>query len=207
MQKVYLQTAKEALRNSRLWLNEANSLLFEKKSYGHSCALSIFSLEEAMKSMICLFVGMGIMEPRDELSKGVFKDHHSKVEMAALVSILSQLQLAASAEIDADIQKEMSDFFVQIGPILDEVTNRMVDLRMKGMYVDLDQAVTSSPNDFCPDRAEGIFMIAFQYHKFIEQIIRRYDVATEEERKRIVATSKALAKQLRKNLKKIQDRT
>ena len=86
IQKTYLETTKKALDNSSAWLDEANYLLFEKKSYGHSYALAIFSIEETVKALVCFSVVIGSAEPEEELVEAVFKYHYDK--MATLLACM-----------------------------------------------------------------------------------------------------------------------
>ena len=94
-ENIWFKTAKKALKNSKLWLDEANHLLFERKSYGHSCALSIYSLEETIKSIICFFVAAGIMKPKHHLVNEFFIDvlaynYYSKKDEQILYAILKK---------------------------------------------------------------------------------------------------------------------
>lgn len=52
IQRLYYDASKEALQNSRQWFEEANYLLYQENSYGHSLSLTLFSIEESMKVWI-----------------------------------------------------------------------------------------------------------------------------------------------------------
>lgn len=168
----------------------------------------MFSLEEAIKSLTCFLVGVGVMKPDEEIAEEVFKYHLSKVETATFMYMFlsfPQFQRAGLVDFDEDQQKELLDFFVQIEPFFDDLTRGLVDSRKKGIYVDLIGNVISSPNDISSDQAESFFLLAFWYHKVVQQIIEIYDTASEEERKQRAKISKDVAKQLRENLKKIRN--
>ena len=84
IRELYFRAARESLKNSRIWLEESIHFLYERKSYGHSLALSIFALEEAVKGWMCFSVALGSSKPSDPEVKEVFESHISKLESALM---------------------------------------------------------------------------------------------------------------------------
>lgn len=184
----YLKLSQESLSNSKTWLEEANHLLFERRSYGHSTTLSLFSMEETVKSWICWSVGIGLMSPNDKYLKEVFRSHGSK--MAALIfywivanaPILSQ---SFQKELSEDDKKQLESLMKQIN--IDKISNDLVYLRMKGLYVDYKKNVIISPNEITKDDADGFFLDAFRFYKYMEIILNSYEKLDDEKKREFMA--------------------
>ena len=116
MEKLYLRLSKESIYNSRLWLDEANHLLFERQSYGHAMSLLLFSIEESVKSWICFSVGIGVVNRNHKLVKEVFKSHPSKMElvMVAWITLTQPLILKSHLyKLNEEEKRQIKELFTK----------------------------------------------------------------------------------------------
>jgi len=181
----YLNLSKEALNNSRLWLEEANYLLFERQSYEHSLSLSLLSIEEAVKSWICFTVGIGIMEHTEEIVEEVFWRHLSKMESVVFFWLFMNIPLVQKSyleELDEQEEERLKHFMTAIDTSYRETVKRLNEYRKKGMYVDNPEGKILSPRAITKDEAERFFIDAISFNKFTEMILNLYENASEEEK-------------------------
>jgi AbiV family abortive infection protein len=204
---LYMKTAKEALRNSSLWLKEANNLLFEKENFGHSCALSIYSIEETVKAFACFLVGIGVVDEKEEMVKEVFENHHAKmeiVEMLALLLFSPLLSKTTTSKLDQNELKELGDDLKMIEPYFENEIHKLVKTREKGIYVDVVEDRIISPNDFSIEEAERFFFIAFNLKRLVQFMVKIYEESDENERQKKIKNAKTFTNQLRENIKKLK---
>ncbi len=207
IRKKYLETAKKSLDNSSAWLNEANYLLFEKKSYGHSCALSIFSIEETAKALVCFSVVIGSADPEEELVKAAFESHYWKMGTILQVILhlyVPQLRKVMFSKLEEDELRETHEIYQKISPDLEESIKSIVKLRMIGMYVDLQNGKITDPESIPRDVAEGVFMLAFLSNRQWAEAINTYEAASQEEKMRRIESAKKITAQARENLKRLE---
>lgn len=204
---LYIKTAKEALRNSNLWLKEANNLLFEKESFGHSCALSIYSIEETVKAFICFMVGIGAADEKEPMLKEVFKNHQAKMELVELLALFLSspiLSKAVISDLDQNELKELGDGLKQIEPYFEEEIHNFVKTREKGIYVDVVEDKITSPLDFSIEEAEHIFLIALNLRSLVQFMVKIYEKSDKKERQKRIENAKTFSNQLRENIKKLK---
>lgn len=196
IEQLYLETSKEALQNSRLWLEEANHLLFERRSYGHAVSLMLFSIEEAVKSWICFFVGIGSVDHTEDLVKEVFESHHSKFGSAIFFWMFVNIpifQKSISEELSEEEEALLKGLMTTIDPHYQTDVKRLVNLRNRGIYVDNPEGKILSPRTITREEAEGIFIDAINFNKFVEMALNRYKNADDEERKKLLNLAKKSA--------------
>lgn len=207
VQRLYFKAAQESLKNARLWLEDANHLLYDKQSYGHSLSLIIFSIEETMKSWVCFSVGVGNQDPSDEMVKEVFSSHPSKLETAIMWYFIVNVPL-----FQATLWKELSDtesdalksLFLSLESKYDTAISHLVNLRMKGIYVDIiDAKLLSTPKEISKPEAEGFYYDAFRFIQYLEQAIKTYEEADPQEKERRKALMRTSTKLMQENLAKI----
>jgi len=204
---LYMKIANEALRNSSLWLAEANNLLFEKKSFGHSCALSIYSIEETVKAFECFMVGLGVADEKAESVKEVFKNHHAKMETVEILALSLSSPLLSKAiisELDQNELKELGDGLKMIEPYFENEIHKLVKTREKGIYVDVVEDRITSPNDFSIEEAERFFFIAFNLKRLVQFMVKIYEESDNEERQKKIKNAQTFSNQLRENIKKLK---
>jgi AbiV family abortive infection protein len=207
VQKLYFKAAKESLLNARSWLEDANPLLYDKQSYGHSLSLVLFSIEETMKSWGCFTVGVGNQDPTDELVMQMFSSHPRKMEIAIMWYLVFNNPL-----FQATLMRELSDteaealksFVESLESQYESRISRLVNLRMKGIYVDvLNGKKISTPNDITKTEAEGFYYDAFRFIQWMEQLMKIYEEATPQEKKQQIAQMKTSTRLWQENIEKI----
>jgi len=189
IEQLYLLISKEALSNSRLWLEEANHLLFERNSYGHAVSLSLFSIEEAVKSWICHTVGIGVTDRTEDVVKEVFKSHPAKMGSVIFIWMLMTnelLQKSFERKLTEEEQAKLKEQLAVIEPHYLEDRDRLVKLRKTGMYVDNPERKPRLPREITKEEAEGFFLEAFRFYKFIKMLINIYERANEKDKPRML---------------------
>jgi AbiV family abortive infection protein len=206
VQKLYFKVATESLLNARSWLEDANHLLYNKQSYGHALSLVLFSIEETMKSWVCFTVGVGNQDPTDELVKQVFSSHPRKMEIA----IMWYLRFN-NPVIQATLMRELSDteaeylktFVESLESQYESRISILVNLRMKGIYVDvLNGKNISTPNDITKTEAEGFYYDAYRFIQWMEQFMKIFEEATPQVKKQQIAQMKTSTRLWQENIEK-----
>ena len=184
-------------------MDEAN-LLFERQSYGHALSLSLFSIEESVKSWICYSVGIGAESHNHEIVKKVFESHSTKMELVTLAIITAKeplLQKSFFYELDEEERKQVSAHIPVFDIPVEHTIQHMVKLRSKGIYVDK----TSNPNDISKDDVEGFLIDAYEFCKMMETLIDGYENLDDEATQEHVDAMKKIAKIANENWRKINN--
>ena len=202
----YFETAKKSLDNSNAWLNVANYLLFEKKSYGHSCALSIFSIEETTKALVCFSVAIGSADPKDEIVETVFRYHYDKMEILLGLSLHLSVPLLTKmfSKLEEKDLEEIAELYQQISPQLEKDTKDLVKLRTKAMYVDLVEGKISTPESISQSASEIMFVLALAWNRQWGEAINKYQAASQEEKIRRIEFAKKITLQFMENIRKLE---
>lgn len=204
--QLYLDASKKALENSRLWLDEANYLLFERQSYGHSCSLSLFSIEETVKSFICFLHGLGFLDKSNILVRDVFKYHKTKIETRLLFYLFFNTPLLRKSMfvgLDEDEIKKLKEIFENAELTYSDIVKKLLIMRIKGMYVDIVDGKIDSPTNISSEEAEACFFDSFQFYKAIKFGLESYEKADENLKKRMLKSGEKYTKQILENLTKI----
>ena len=208
VRKTYLKAATESLRNSRIWLEESIHFLYERESYGHSLSLSLFSLEEAIKSWICISVALGSLHHSDPQVREVFESHESKLGSALtwLYAFNVPLMYKSMFElISEDEQKTLLDWVNAVDETYRISVYRLVQLRMRGIYVDLKEGKMFSPQDISKEEAESMLYDVQNFVRLFEMILKKYHESTPEEKVKWAESAEKIAKVATENWRKIID--
>jgi AbiV family abortive infection protein len=130
-----------SLSNAFQFLTDAVAL-FERESYAHSLALSVFGLEELGKSMYCYLAHKGWVKMGE--FHQYMRRHEMKLEvMRSLDGIQMMRNLSEEAEKNG---KSLSGHEIQLNPVYrrqDTWWRKLSKLRMKSLYVDYESAKSS----------------------------------------------------------------
>jgi AbiV family abortive infection protein len=191
--QLYIETSREALENSRLWLEEARQILVERKNYGHALSIILFSIEETIKSWICFTVGIGAMDHNEDIVNELFTSHESKFADALffyMILIIPLIQKSYSEKLSEQEETHLKKFMAMIGPNYQPAAKQLVSLRSRGIYVDICEGKTLSPKMIPKKQAEAYYMDAIIINKIIETMINLYQNADNEEREELVNQTK-----------------
>ena len=205
--ELYYQAAKESLLNARSWLEDANHFLYEKKEYGHPLSLTLFSLEESMKAWVCFSVGIGNLDPTDETVKEMFSSHSTKMESVLIMWLVvnsSLIQKTLWTTLTAEEVNNIRRLFSFIDENFDSAHKQLLDLRMKGMYVDIKNGKISTPNDISKFEVEGFLYDAFKFLQHMEQTLKEYNEADPDGKVKIRDIMNTSTEQMKKNLQIIK---
>lgn len=189
--------AEASFENAASWLNDAQTLI-DRKSFGHSVALSRFALEETAKGITCWYVSEDIWPLRDNSIIGdAFRDHFSKNQtvVASLIPILLNNFLFSTAkgertQVPEAIKKPILEWTkTRDSPSIDEWVKCMEPERQDSIYVGYGPKI---PNQIKQERAEQEYRFAKAFFSYFRQFVD----LDEQEKERLRARFKEIPKEL-----------
>lgn len=193
----YSKLAEASFENAESWLDDAQTLI-DKKSFGHSVALSRFALEETAKGITCWYVSEDIWPLKDNSVIGdAFRYHSSKNDtvVGSLIPVLFNNYLFSTAkgkktQIPESIKKPILEWIETRGsPSVDEWVKPMEPERQDSIYVGYGPKI---PNQIKQEKAEQEYRFAKAFFSYFRQFM----TLNEQEKERLRTRFKQIPKEL-----------
>jgi len=167
--KLYSQATRSSLENAEQWLKDAK-LLMKHGSFGHSCALLRFAVEEGVKALVCWSASEKTLPMEKETIKDVFRFHAVKNEI--FLGFLTGVMLRAGGLSGERVMEAISELSQnQISNALEGLRKMVTStekMRQKAIYVNLKGEEVVTPLEIAEEESKNILWGA----KFFLEAVR-----------------------------------
>jgi AbiV family abortive infection protein len=194
----YSVLAQASFENAASWLEDAQTLI-DRKSFGHSVALSRFALEETAKGIACWYVSEDIWPLNNSITSDAFWNHSAKNQtvVANLIAVEFNNFLFSTAkgektQISESVKKPILEWTkTRDSTSIDEWGKCMELERRDSIYVGYGPKI---PNQTKQERAEQEYCFAKAVFSYFMQFVNLDEQGKQRLRARFKQMPKGLWK-------------